>query len=84
MATNKNRYTMPMILPLDLDGQIYVVQDQYGTVVGTGSREVCEVLIKFLLRPCAAPRVDDKYVDRNSLRDPYNPLVKVAKNSSTK
>ena len=38
-------YTRPMILPLDATGRIYVVQDEKGQVVGTGSREVCETLM---------------------------------------
>ena len=38
-------YTRPMILPLESSGRIYVVQDEKGQVVGTGSREVCETLL---------------------------------------
>jgi hypothetical protein len=38
-------YTMPMILPLDSTGRVYVLQDKNGQVVGTGSREVCETLM---------------------------------------
>lgn len=38
-------YTRPMILPLDSTGRIYVLQDDKGQVVGTGSREVCETLM---------------------------------------
>ena len=38
-------YTRPMILPLDSTGRIYVLQDEKGQVVGTGSREVCETLM---------------------------------------
>ena len=38
-------YTRPMILPLESSGRIYVVQDEKGQVVGTGSREVCETLM---------------------------------------
>lgn len=38
-------YTRPMILPLDSTGRIYVLQDEKGQVVGTGSREVCETLL---------------------------------------
>ena len=34
-----------MILPLESSGRIYVVQDEKGQVVGTGSREVCETLM---------------------------------------
>jgi len=38
-------YTRPMILPLDSTGRIYVLEDEKGQVVGTGSREVCETLL---------------------------------------
>ena len=38
-------YTRPMILPLESSGRIYVLQDEKGQVVGTGSREVCETLM---------------------------------------
>jgi hypothetical protein len=38
-------YTMPMILPMDSSGRVYVLQDKNGQVVGTGSREVCETLM---------------------------------------
>jgi hypothetical protein len=38
-------YTQPMILPLDSNGDVYVLQDEKGQVVGTGSREVCETLM---------------------------------------
>jgi hypothetical protein len=34
-----------MILPLDSTGRIYVLQDDKGQIVGTGSREVCETLM---------------------------------------
>jgi len=34
-----------MILPLESTGRIYVLQDEKGQVVGTGSREVCETLM---------------------------------------
>ena len=38
-------YTAPMILPLESTGRIYVLEDEKGQVVGTGSREVCETLL---------------------------------------
>ncbi|HEY3579048.1 MAG TPA: hypothetical protein VGK82_00825 [Pyrinomonadaceae bacterium] len=39
-------YTVPMILPLDGTGRVYVLQDKNGQVVGSGSREVCERLMR--------------------------------------
>ena len=50
-------YTKPMILPLDGSGRIYVLQDEKGQVVGTGSREVCETLM-YLIRAGLAPASD--------------------------
>jgi hypothetical protein len=50
-------YTKPMILPLDGSGRIYVLQDEKGQVVGTGSREVCEALM-YLIRAGLAPASD--------------------------
>ena len=41
-------YTMPMILPLDATGRVYVLQDKNGQVVGSGSREVCEKLLSLI------------------------------------
>lgn len=41
-------YTMPMIFPLDGSGRVYVLQDKNGQVVGSGSREVCEKLLRLI------------------------------------
>lgn len=41
-------YTMPMIFPLDGTGRVYVLQDKDGQVVGSGSREVCERLLRLI------------------------------------
>lgn len=38
-------YSSPIILPLDWTGRVYVLEDENGQVVGTGSREVCETLM---------------------------------------
>jgi hypothetical protein len=35
----------PIILPLDPEGRIYVLHDEKGNTIGTGTREVCEVLM---------------------------------------
>ena len=34
-----------MILPIDIWGRIYALQDEQGNTIGTGTREVCEVLM---------------------------------------
>jgi hypothetical protein len=41
-------YTRPMIFPFESTGRIYVLQDDKGRVVGTGSREVCETLMHII------------------------------------
>ncbi len=46
-------YTKPMILPLDLEGKIYSLQDEKGNTIGTGTREVCEVLMYIITKPLA-------------------------------
>ena len=50
-------YTTPMILPLESSGRIYVLQDEKGQVVGTGSREVCETLM-YIIGAGLAPVAD--------------------------
>jgi hypothetical protein len=44
-------YTKPMILPLDVEGKIYSLQDDQGNTIGTGTREVCEVLMYIITKP---------------------------------
>ena len=50
-------YTRPIILPLDSTGRIYVLEDEKGQVVGTGSREVCETLM-YLIGAGLSPATD--------------------------
>ena len=40
-----------MILPLDPEGNIYALQDEGGKTIGTGTREVCEVLLRIINKP---------------------------------
>jgi hypothetical protein len=50
-------YSEPIILPLNADGQLYALQDEHGRIVGTGTREICQLLLMvmknqiFSLRP---------------------------------
>ena len=48
-------YKTPMILPLDPQGKIYVLQDENGNAIGTGSRKVCEVLLYMITKEAASP-----------------------------
>jgi hypothetical protein len=43
-----------MILPLDAHGEIYSIQDEKGNVIGTGTREVCEILLYIIGKPASA------------------------------
>ena len=49
----------PMIYPLDQNGQIYALQDEKGNNIGTGTREVCEVLLYIITKP-TSPSVSSK------------------------
>ena len=51
-------YAEPMIFPLDVNGQIYALQDEKGNTIGTGTREVCEVLLYMITKP-ASPRISE-------------------------
>ena len=66
-------YAEPMILPLDLNGRIYAIQDEKGNTIGTGTREVCEVLLYIITKP-ASPSVSG----RISLPVPQRPNVRAA------
>ena len=46
-------YAAPMILPIDPNGQIYALQDVKGNTIGTGTREVCEVLLYIITKPAS-------------------------------
>lgn len=41
----------PKIYPLDNNGVIYALQDEKGNTIGTGTREVCEVLLYIITKP---------------------------------
>ena len=44
-------YTIPMMFPLDLHGKIYVLQDENGNTIGTGTRQVVETLLYIISKP---------------------------------
>ena len=47
-------HTETMILPLGVDGEIYAIQDNRGNIIGTGTREVCELLLYIITKPASA------------------------------
>lgn len=61
-------YTIPMILPMDSTGRVYVLQDKNGQVVGTGSREVCEALMYLMDAGIAPPTESAPAAQRNNVR----------------
>jgi hypothetical protein len=40
----------PIIFPLDANGRIYALRDEKGNTIGTGTREVCEVLLYMITK----------------------------------
>jgi len=61
-------YSTPIILPLDWTGRIYVLEDEKGQVVGTGSREVCETLM-YMMRAGLSPATENAPANtRNNVR----------------
>jgi hypothetical protein len=62
-----------MILPLDINGRIYALQDEKGNTIGTGTREVCEVLLYIITKP-ASPSVSG----RINVAIPQRPNVRAA------
>jgi len=47
-------YGEKLILPLDANGKIYAIQDENGSIIGTGTREVCEILLYIITKPASA------------------------------
>ncbi len=47
-------HTETIILPLDPNGEIYAIQDAKGNIIGTGTREVCEILLYIITKPASA------------------------------
>jgi hypothetical protein len=52
-------YSDPIILPLDPEGTIYALQDELGKTIGTGTLEVCELLLHVINRQGAGRRRED-------------------------
>jgi hypothetical protein len=65
-------YSMPIILPFDIEGTIYVLQDEQGKEIGTGSRKVCEVLMSLISKSRSTVS------ERSCSRIPHRPNVRAA------
>ena len=61
-------YTRPMIFPFDSTGRIYVLQDEKGQVVGTGSREVCETLMYLISAGLSPTQENTPLIAHNNVR----------------
>ena len=48
----------PKVIPLDRSENIYAIQDETGKIVGTGTREVCEVMI-YIVRKLRTTNTSD-------------------------
>jgi hypothetical protein len=44
----------PMICRLDKEGQLYALLDERSQLIGTGTKEVCEVLLYLITKPPAS------------------------------
>jgi hypothetical protein len=45
LCTMTLNHLKPSIRQLDLKGSVFALQDEYGSTIGTGSPEVCELLL---------------------------------------
>jgi len=66
-------YAKPIILPLDAEGTIYALQDEKGNTIGTGTREVCEVLMYMITSATPTALSGDSGVNK-----PQRPNVRAA------
>lgn len=62
-------YSEPIILPLNADGLLYALQDEQGRIVGTGTREICQLLLMVMKNQIFSLRPPQK-IDRLRLRVP--------------
>lgn len=62
-------YKTPMIFPLDPEGKIYILQDENGNTIGTGTRKVCEVLLYIITNAAGAvPEAPAAVPQRSNVR----------------
>ena len=61
-------YSAPIILPLDWTGRIYVLEDEKGQVIGTGSREVCETLMYMMRAGLSTAAENSSNNNRSNVR----------------
>ena len=47
-------------LPLNAEGTIYAIQDELGQTIGTGTREVCELLLHLIKKQAVDRQPEDR------------------------
>ena len=52
-------YSKTIILPLNAEGTIYALQDELGKTIGTGTLEVCELLLHVITKQGTGRRPED-------------------------
>jgi hypothetical protein len=52
-------YSKPAILRLNTEGTIYALKDELGKTIGTGTREVCELLLHVINSQATERRAED-------------------------
>ena len=52
-------YSKPIILPLNPEATIYALQDELGKTIGTGTREICELLLHVINKHGGERRPED-------------------------
>ena len=65
-------YAKPIIVPLDSNGIIYALHDEKGHTIGTGTREVCEILLYII------NRADSPSLPQRIISVPQRPNVRAA------
>ena len=68
---NNKMYTEPIILRFNGNSEIYAMRDEKGRIIGTGTREVCEVLVEIINRQARAPEfreVPREKIPRSNVR----------------
>lgn len=71
-------HSKPDILPLNPEGTIYALQDELGKTIGTGSREVCELLLHVLNKQATERRPEDVLARIEKERTTPHPNVRSA------
>lgn len=54
----------PMTFPLNAEGKIYALQDEKGNIIGTGTREICEVLVHIMTKGASRKTHEESHLDK--------------------